>query len=219
LAERFWDGKETGENPVGKIGEKAVKRAPAGEPKQKMGLNAENVRDGLAQLVLTVVELLREVMEKQAIRRMEAGSLEEEQIEELGLTFQRLKGEVARLRGYFGLKEEDLNLDLGPLGRLRQQPDAAAMSKEFTLVELLDRVFDKGIAVRGDIVISVADVDLVVVNLALLIASMETAMKIYESESDREVKQKISELEERIERLKSQKKELEKIAVKARGKK
>lgn len=184
--------------------------------KPTVALNAENVRDGLAQLVLTVVELLREVMEKQAVRRIESDSLTEEQIEELGLTFQKLKSEVKRLREYFKLKEDDLNLDLGPLGRLRETPSAGEMSKEVTLVELLDRVLDKGVAVRGDIVLSVAEVDLVIVNLGLLIASMETAMKAYEKQEEKETKEKIKELNNRIKELEKEKKKLQKIAVTAK---
>jgi hypothetical protein len=71
------------------------------------------------QLVLTLVELLRELLERQALKRIEGGSLTEEEIERLGLTFLRLAEEVQRLKRQFGLTDDDLNLDLGPLGRLR----------------------------------------------------------------------------------------------------
>jgi hypothetical protein len=79
----------------------------------------DNVRNGLAQLVLTVVELLRELLERQAIRRIDAGSLADGDIERLGTTFFQLAAEMEKLKAYFGLKDEDLNLDLGPLGKLR----------------------------------------------------------------------------------------------------
>ncbi|MGA2797972.1 MAG: gas vesicle protein K [Thermoguttaceae bacterium] len=85
----------------------------------RIKLNPENVRNGLAQLVLTLVDLIRELLERQALRRIEAGSLTEEQIERLGQTFCKLSDEIGRLREYFGLSDEDLNLDLGPLGNLR----------------------------------------------------------------------------------------------------
>lgn len=85
----------------------------------RVKLDPENVRNGLAQLVLTLVELLRELLERQAIRRMDAGSLADHEIERLGLTFSRLAEEIERLKEYFGLTDEDLNLDLGPLGTLR----------------------------------------------------------------------------------------------------
>ena len=78
----------------------------------------ENVERGLAQLVLTVVELLRQLMERQAIRRMDAGSLSDDEIERMGETFMKLEQRMAELREQFGLTAEDLNLDLGPLGSL-----------------------------------------------------------------------------------------------------
>ena len=84
----------------------------------KIRLQPENVRNGLAQLVLTVVELLRELLERQALRRIDAGSLSEQQIEKLGLTLMQQAEEIDRLRKEFGLEDQDLNLDLGPLGRL-----------------------------------------------------------------------------------------------------
>jgi len=70
------------------------------------------------QLVLTLVKLLHELLEKQAVRRMEGGSLSDEEIERLGLALMRQSEEIERLRVEFGLTEEDLNLDLGPLGKL-----------------------------------------------------------------------------------------------------
>jgi hypothetical protein len=78
----------------------------------------ESVERGLAQLVLTLVELLRQLMERQALRKMETGSLDDEQIERLGLTFMRLAERMEELKAEFGLEQEDLNLDLGPLGSL-----------------------------------------------------------------------------------------------------
>jgi len=85
----------------------------------KIQLQPENVRNGLAQLVLTLVELVRELLERQAIRRMDAGSLTDREIERVGLTFSQLAEEIQRLKEYFGFSDEDLNLDLGPLGKLR----------------------------------------------------------------------------------------------------
>jgi hypothetical protein len=78
----------------------------------------EDVARGLAQLVLTLIELLRQLMERQAIRRIEAGGLSDDQIERLGQTLMALEEQMEQLREDFGLEEDDLNLDLGPLGQL-----------------------------------------------------------------------------------------------------
>lgn len=84
----------------------------------RLDLNPDSVKNGLGQLVLTLVKLLHEVLEKQAIRRIDAGDLTDDQIEQLGLTMMRQAEEIDRLRTVFGLGEDDLNLDLGPLGKL-----------------------------------------------------------------------------------------------------
>ncbi|WP_259464528.1 gas vesicle protein K [Streptomyces sp. TLI_171] len=83
-----------------------------------MELDPESVGRDLATLVLAVVELLRQLMERQAIRRIDQGDLSEEQVEQLGLTLMALEERMAELRDRFGLEAEDLNLDLGPLGPL-----------------------------------------------------------------------------------------------------
>jgi hypothetical protein len=85
---------------------------------RRINADPESVERGLAQLVLTVVELLRQLMERQALRRVDGGSLSEEEVERLGRTFMELDRRMTELRDEFGLTEEDLNLDLGPLGRL-----------------------------------------------------------------------------------------------------
>lgn len=92
-------------------------RAVSGSP-SSVKFEPENVRDGLAQLVLTLVELIRQLLERQALRRIDAGGLTDEEIERLGQTFLRLAEEVEKLKRYFGFRDEDLNLDLGPLGKL-----------------------------------------------------------------------------------------------------
>ena len=101
------------------MGDFARLMTPATEPcRPRIKLDPDNVKNGLGQLVLTIVELLRQLLERQAIRRMEGGSLNETEIEKLGVTFMRLSEEIDRLKGEFGLEDEDLNLDLGPLGKL-----------------------------------------------------------------------------------------------------
>jgi hypothetical protein len=83
----------------------------------------ETVGHDLGRLVLTIVELLRQLMERQAIRRVEAGDLPEETVERLGLGLMRLEEAMDELRDYFGLRPEDLNIDLGPLGNLLPPSD------------------------------------------------------------------------------------------------
>jgi hypothetical protein len=85
---------------------------------RRLNADPENLERGLAQLVLTIVELLRQLMERQAVRRMDDGSLSEDEIERLGQTFKALSERMAELRDEFGLDEDDLNLNLGPLGNL-----------------------------------------------------------------------------------------------------
>jgi len=75
-------------------------------------------KNGLGKLVLTLVRLLHQLLQLQALRRMEAGSLTEIEIEELGITLMRQAQEIKRMAKEFGLQPEDLNLDLGPLGKL-----------------------------------------------------------------------------------------------------
>jgi len=99
----------------------SVPGGPAPESRGKGGrlnLDPENVKNGLGQLVLTLVKLLHELLERQAIRRIEAGSLSDNEIEAVGITLMRQSEELDRLRLEFGLEEEDLNIDLGPLGKL-----------------------------------------------------------------------------------------------------
>ena len=92
----------------------------AGAPARRRRIDAdpESVERGLVSLVLTIVELLRQLMERQALRRVEQGSLTDEQVENVGRTLMALEDRMAELRDHFGLAPEDLNIDLGPLGPL-----------------------------------------------------------------------------------------------------
>jgi Gas vesicle protein K len=85
---------------------------------RRIQADPDNVERGLAQLVLTVIELLRQLMERQALRRVEAGGLDDDTVERLGRTLMALEDRMEELKRTFDLSDEDLNLDLGPLGRL-----------------------------------------------------------------------------------------------------
>jgi len=84
----------------------------------RVALKPDDAKNGLAKLVLTLIELIRELLERQALRRIDAGSLTDADVERLGTTFMQLAEQMERLKHEFGLEDEDLNLDLGPLGRL-----------------------------------------------------------------------------------------------------
>jgi len=84
----------------------------------RINIDPKNVEKGLAKLVLTLVELLRKLLEKQAARRVEGGSLSDEEIEKMGEALQKLEIKMKELKEIFGLKDEELNINLGPLGNL-----------------------------------------------------------------------------------------------------
>jgi gas vesicle protein GvpK len=85
---------------------------------ERIDTDPDSVERGLVSLVLTIVELLRQLMERQALRRVDEGGLTEGQIERMGLTLMLLEERMGELREHFGLSPEDLNIDLGPLGPL-----------------------------------------------------------------------------------------------------
>ncbi len=88
---------------------------------QRLETDAESVERDLVKLVLTVVELVRQLMEKQALRRVDQGGLTEDQIEGLGMGLMRLEEAMSELKDRFGLTTGDLDIDLGPLGHLLSQ--------------------------------------------------------------------------------------------------
>src|SRR5437763_16424154 len=87
----------------------------------RIDCSPDSIEQGLAKLVLSLIELLRQLMERQAIRRMEGGSLSDQQVEEMGEALMKLEAKIHELSAHFGLTPQDLNLDLGPLGRLLEK--------------------------------------------------------------------------------------------------
>ena len=96
--------------------ERHTSASPEGTP--RWNADPEDVQKSVARLVLTLVEFIRQLLERQAIRRMEAGTLETEEIENLGIALMKLEETLQDIARRFGLDPDDLNLDLGPLGRL-----------------------------------------------------------------------------------------------------
>jgi len=98
--------------------EQEIKRAEASIPKFIDAKTPQKAEQGLAKLVLTIVELLRRLLEKEAMRRIHKGSLSDAETQKLGLTFKALENKTKELKAVFGIEDEELNLDLGPLGNL-----------------------------------------------------------------------------------------------------
>lgn len=82
---------------------------------ERISADADAVENGLAKLVLSIIELVRRLLEKQALRRMDAGNLSEEEIERLGTALMKLEEKMDEMKRVFGLSDEDLNLQLGPI--------------------------------------------------------------------------------------------------------
>lgn len=98
--------------------EKEIRRAEANIPRLIDADNPKKAEQGIAKLVLILVELLRRLMEKEVIRRMQRGSLSNTEIQKLGMTFKAIEKKIQELKVVFGIEDEELNLDLGPLGNL-----------------------------------------------------------------------------------------------------
>jgi len=88
------------------------------KPHQRINADPENVCNGLVILVLTLLEVVRKLMVKQALRRVEGGMLSGDEIERLGSTLMKLEEKMGELKEQFGLTDDDLKIDLGPLGEL-----------------------------------------------------------------------------------------------------
>jgi hypothetical protein len=138
----------------------------------------EKVTDGLAKLVLTLLETLKELMERQARHRIKEGSLSEQEIERLGVAFLQLNQKIGEMASLFNLDRKELMLGLGPLDSGRSLHTGANSQKQIlSLVDLLDRVVEKGVVVFGDLGISVADVDLINVQLRLVVNAVKDRRK------------------------------------------
>jgi hypothetical protein len=97
---------------------KELERTAAGRSPLRWNANPDDVQRSVAQLVLTLVEFIRKLLERQAIRRMEAGTLTDQQTEEVGVALMKLEETVRAIAANFGIPPDDLNLDLGPVGKL-----------------------------------------------------------------------------------------------------
>ena len=126
--------------------------------------DGERLQNGLARLVLTIVELLRHLLERQAQRRVLAGTLSAEEVERLGLAFMQIKQKIHEISDQFGLNSNELDIKVGSVITKN------ASASKGSLVDILDKLLDKGTVVGGQITISVADIDLIALDLFAMLS-------------------------------------------------
>ncbi len=137
----------------------------------QINLDGDKLQKGLAKLVLVVVELLRQILERQAQRRIQSGSLTVEEVERLGMAFMQIKQKVGHISDEFGLKPDELDGTLR--GMLKTADPQLAKT---SLVDLIDSLLTKGVVIGGSVNVSVADIDLITLDLlATLSASPGTS--------------------------------------------
>jgi hypothetical protein len=125
-----------------------------------LGAGGEKMQQGLAKLTLTVMEVVRRLLERQAMRRVESGTLTEEEVERMGVAFMQLSQEMTKVTKNLGFARKDLDATLGALLKTGEKA---------SVVDLLDKLIDKGAVVAGQVKISVADVDLVGLDLLAML--------------------------------------------------
>ncbi|MDJ1177484.1 gas vesicle protein K [Roseofilum sp. BLCC_M91] len=129
---------------------------------------------GLAPLLLTVVELIRQLMEAQVIRRMDSESLSEEELDRAAESLQRLEEQIINLCEIFDIDPADLNIDLGEIGSLLPKQGyypGERSSDRTSILELLDRLLNTGIVVQGDVDLGLAQLNLIHAKLRLILTS------------------------------------------------
>jgi hypothetical protein len=133
-----------------------------------------NADAGLAPLLLTVTELIRQLMEAQVIRRMDAGLLNEAELDRAGNSLQRLEEEIIRLCDVFEIDPKDLNIELGELGPLMPKEGGyypGESSNQPSILELLDRILHKGVVIDGNLDLGIAQLNLIQARLHLVLTS------------------------------------------------
>jgi hypothetical protein len=138
---------------------------------QKIDLDGDKLQKGLAKLVLAIVELLRQILERQAQRRVSSGSLTTEEVERLGSTFMQLKEKMSELSDKFGFESGELENVFGSIKLGNSQSNRAS------LVDIVDKLLVKGVAIGGKITISVADIDLVALDLFAVLSALPGSEK------------------------------------------
>jgi len=142
-----------------------------------LAMPRKNQEAGLAPLLLTVVELIRQLMEAQVIRRMEAGLLSDTDLDRAADSLRQLEQQVIQLCEIFEIDPADLNIDLGEVGSLLPKEGGyypGETSDRPSLLELLDRLLHIGIVLEGDIDLGLAELSLIQAKLRLVLTSRPT---------------------------------------------
>jgi Gas vesicle protein K/Gas vesicle protein len=137
-------------------------------------LPSKGPNSGLAPLLLTVVELVRQLMEAQVIRRMEAGELDDNDLERAADSLRKLEEQVVQLCEIFEVDPADLNIDLGEIGTLLPKEHGyypGQTSTNPSILELLDRLLNTGIVVEGSVDLGLAQLNLIHAKLRLVLTS------------------------------------------------
>ncbi|MBW4661615.1 MAG: gas vesicle protein K [Drouetiella hepatica Uher 2000/2452] len=134
----------------------------------------DQAKQGLAPLLLTVVELVRQLMEAQVIRRMEAGELEDNDLDRAAESLRKLEEQVVNLCDIFEIDPAELNIDLGEIGTLLPKAGGyypGTNSPNPTILELLDRLLNTGVVVEGEVDLGLAQLNLIHAKLRLVLTS------------------------------------------------
>lgn len=122
---------------------------PLSLPKLGQELDSDRLQHGLAKLVLMLVNTITDVLERQAVRKVESGTLTSQEVERLGLAFMEIRARTAEIADKFGLRRDELAIEL-----------SAPAGKQATLVDVVDKLIDQGTVIAGDVGLAVAGIDL-----------------------------------------------------------
>jgi hypothetical protein len=160
--------------------EKQTSTRSSGKHKRKIGcitekiISSTNVRtnskesqNGIAKLILTIIKILTDLLERQAQRKVMEGKLSHVDIERLGLAFINIRQTLYHITRQFGFEYNELDIPIGSIGKLEGKELLSAS----TLVDILDKLINRQTVISGEIAISVADIDLIVLNLLAMLSS------------------------------------------------
>ncbi|HZT34832.1 MAG TPA: gas vesicle protein K [Nitrososphaera sp.] len=163
-----------------------LKKAPAGTLAKSLGQRkgidrseAIKVQDGVASLVINLVETVIEVLERQAFRRFNSGTLTDNEVEKLGSAFEQMRERVVEVASHFNHQPKGLELSIKP-GRKDGLLDGLQMDNgAISIADLVDKLIDKEAVIAGDVRIAVAGIDLVTLHLLAAVSSSQSLGALY----------------------------------------